>query len=554
MDFVSKAVAQILEVLRPMSPPARMTTGLLLVAIVVSLTYLFRTQTDKADGFLFGAQYLSQREIDNMQLAFGAAGLNGSEVEQHRIRVPRSQRADYLAAINAANAYPEHPGAASAQLFASTNALESRDVRERKALRADERDLENVICSFKGVEEAFVEIAETTSRGGIGLDTKRTVLINAKAYGGDYLSDELVKMMRRAGASGIGVEPDKVTVIDTNGRTHHLEGDGTSGENTIYALTQRRREESYRNKIQGLLNMIPGVVVEVFVELDKTLKDQTSTQKYDQPVTITTSALSKETSSTNAAPGGAVGARANLVQNQPNRVSESATENTSVETRDESRNIAGSSHQITELAPLATAYVTASVRVPWSYYERVWRQKNKTPPGEEDPVPPPTELDVIEDDTKLMIEELLKKVIPQVSAGADTIEPITVVTFYETPLPIPEDPGMTEDAASWFAMNWQTIGMFLVALVGVWSLRGMLTASEAESDVVAEQSIPIDSLAVNTPEHDTADEDDEDDLANSLKARFQSSGRSLRDELTELVREDPDAAANVLQNWIGEAA
>ena len=29
--------------------------------------------------------------------------------------------------------------------------------------------------------------------------------------------------------------------------------------------------------------------------------------------------------------------------------------------------------------------------------------------------------------------------------------------------------------------------------------------------------------------------------------------RSLRDELVEIVREDPDAAANILRNWIGSA-
>ena len=53
---------------------------------------------------------------------------------------------------------------------------------------------------------------------------------------------------------------------------------------------------------------------------------------------------------------------------------------------------------------------------------------------------------------------------------------------------------------------------------------------------------------------DEFDESDEEGLANSLKARFQGSGRSLRDELTELGREDPAAAAHVLQNWIEEAA
>jgi flagellar M-ring protein FliF len=39
-----------------------------------------------------------------------------------------------------------------------------------------------------------------------------------------------------------------------------------------------------------------------------------------------------------------------------------------------------------------------------------------------------------------------------------------------------------------------------------------------------------------------------------LKRRFRSTGPTLRDELTSMVKEDPDTAANVLRNWIGDAA
>lgn len=39
-----------------------------------------------------------------------------------------------------------------------------------------------------------------------------------------------------------------------------------------------------------------------------------------------------------------------------------------------------------------------------------------------------------------------------------------------------------------------------------------------------------------------------------LKRRFQTSGPDLRAELQEIVKENPDAAANILRSWIGEAA
>jgi flagellar biosynthesis/type III secretory pathway M-ring protein FliF/YscJ len=97
--------------------------------------------------------------------------------------------------------------------------------------------------------------------------------------------------------------------------------------------------------------------------------------------------------------------------------------------------------------------------------------------------------------------------------------------------------------------------MLGVAIFGVFFLRGMIqSAQNAEMSAFASNSDSVRRMA----EQSQGDENDEDneggEFANSLRGRFHASGRSLRDELTELVRDDPDAAANVLQNWITEAA
>ena len=44
MDFLNKAYAQIADLFRTMTPGARITAGLLLVVVVVSLGYLFNSQ------------------------------------------------------------------------------------------------------------------------------------------------------------------------------------------------------------------------------------------------------------------------------------------------------------------------------------------------------------------------------------------------------------------------------------------------------------------------------------------------------------------------------
>ncbi len=554
MDFLNKTGAQLRDLFQPMNPAARITTGLLLAAIVVSLVYLFRSETSSTDDFLFGAQTLSQREIDNMALAFGSAGLNDWEVEQHKIKVPRTQRDKYLAAIHDANAYPEHPGVPSAELFKSTNPLESRDVRDRKALRVKERELENLLRELHNIEEVFVQITDASQKSAIGHQNERHVLIQARGFGNNHLDEELVKSIRKAGARGTGAKIENVSVTDANsGITFEGDGSGGSfGEDNLFALTQRRWEQTYKRKIEDQLKFIQGISVEVFVGLDKNLKHQTTTQTYDDPVPVSDTEYVKESNSTNMPQGGVPGARANGIgQNEALAISgESGSENTLSESRNETNRIAGSTQQITEQAPLATEYVTASVAVPWSYYGKVWRSKN--PGGDE---PSPDDLSDIESEIKVLVENVVRTVIPRTSPGEDPFPRITVATYHETPLAMPPGPGFTENASSWFASNWQTIGLFIMAFVGLWMLRSMLRTTQAVPVAAGEQTIPIESLASGGERSEASDEEmDEEDLANSLKARFQHSGRSLREELTELVREDPDAAANVLQNWIGDAA
>ena len=68
---------------------------------------------------------------------------------------------------------------------------------------------------------------------------------------------------------------------------------------------------------------------------------------------------------------------------------------------------------------------------------------------------------------------------------------------------------------------------------------------------------PVATVAVSVPTKTTAEEPAEEAAEPEpiiLNRRVASSGASLRDELTAMVREDPDAAANVLRNWIGDAA
>ena len=63
MDIFNKAFAQLSDLFRSMTPGARITAGLLLVVVVVSLGYLFRYQTSAADAYLMNGEPIPASDL-----------------------------------------------------------------------------------------------------------------------------------------------------------------------------------------------------------------------------------------------------------------------------------------------------------------------------------------------------------------------------------------------------------------------------------------------------------------------------------------------------------
>ena len=107
MDFLNKAIAQITDLFRSMTPGARITAGLLLAVLVVSLGYLFNHQSSSPDAFLMDGESLPPSELKAIAGAFSKAKLGDYDIDaSHRIRVPAGEKAKYMAALVDGNAVP----------------------------------------------------------------------------------------------------------------------------------------------------------------------------------------------------------------------------------------------------------------------------------------------------------------------------------------------------------------------------------------------------------------------------------------------------------------
>ncbi len=201
-------------------------------------------------------------------------------------------------------------------------------------------------------------------------------------------------------------------------------------------------------------------------------------------------------------------------------------------------------------APVADApqRVTASVAVPRTYLEQVWRKEHSRAGGSTAPMPDEQALADVEARETQKIERLVGNLLPR-DAGAGPL--VAVSTFHTLSEPPTAEQQLREHALSWLKAHWQTVSLACLALVGLLVLRSMVrsVSGDAESRGSAATAGLPPTLSIVSD-----DFDDGSDAPSELFDGRSASGATLTSELADAVRNDPDAAVSVLRTWIGNAS
>jgi flagellar M-ring protein FliF len=271
MEWLTKAGNRAAAFLQSLSPTARVMVGISLLAIGGGLLYLSSAAFQERSEYLLGGRSFSDREIDRIQTAFARAGLNGWQVEQKRIRLPRSERHLYLAALEENGAMPESFGSAWEQLFDSPGFLEPGNIRQLRERHAREKELSLVVSRMAGVELATVKYDEVET-GGFPVVKRKTAMVAASARGGKPLGDDLVESIRNAVSGAIaGLESRDVTVTDLgSGRTYRgdEQPDETQRAGRAYIAAKKVFEDGWRQRLAEMLSVYPGIVIAVNADLN----------------------------------------------------------------------------------------------------------------------------------------------------------------------------------------------------------------------------------------------------------------------------------------------
>ena len=553
MDFLNRAFEQIKDVFASMTPGARITAGLLLVVIVVAMVFLFQGDVISGDNYLFGGRGFSTSELEAIESAFAKAGLTKYELEGNRVRVPSANKDKYIAALAENNALPPNFSDVFIVESRGANPFENKQQALLRWRTAKQRELALVIREMSGISASQV-IYDEVEKPGFPRKIEKTATVAVKAQGTNELEQHQIKAVRHlVSAAFAGLGHENVTVTDLNTGRSHGGGGGefASIDEDPYYERKQYYEKLWRDKIERTVSFVPGAEVSVDVTLnqDKLLRE--STVSLDpKPVTLSSDTIEKSTTSTRSAPRGRPGAAAqqNGLANQGSSIGAGPeTEATTDESRENLQRIPGHTQTVRDKAALVPQKVTAVIGIPSDYYKKIWQERNPPVPGEPEVTPEVQQIQAIEQEVIKKIEDMVVSLIPDIEATEDQYPLVKVKTVESLTSDPIAAPGFAQTAGGWLADNWNMLGMMLAGAFGLLMLRSMVKQRPSAPPSDSADRGPNLSLVGGTDE----DDDDEED---SPARQFANAGVNVKEELASMVRQNPDAAANILRSWIGEAS
>ena len=561
MDFLNQSFAQVRDLFLSMTPGARLTAGLLLAVVGISAGFLFTHESSKPDDYLFGGLYLTAEEADRVDAAIAKAGLNGAAREGNRVRVPSGRRSEYLAAVAASDALPRNFHSIIEKAVESGPFIGNEQTRQRVKL-AKEQQLSIMLRQLDWVENALVMFdvdKVRAARSPFG-QKRGSATVTVTPVAGESVNPRRMKTLRNLVAGAfVALEAKDVTVVDAFADT--VVGGGGSDSMLVDILDDpyyKRRityENYVRDQIHDMLSYIPGVRVQVSAELDTTLEKKMRSVTPDDAASATLREKKLETEETRSK--AQLTGRPGLVANGPNRQAATPAPpvppDRSQTTSKDTDIFVAATEEVQTLNGLTPTKVKATIAIPQSYLVQVWRQDNMPADGSDPGTPDASQLKMYRENEITRVEESVVQLLPSVSKE-DPYSQVKVTTIRELAKPQLAPPSTAENALAWAQRYWNTLAMAVLAVFSLFMLRSMVkSVPQSPPGRAAGATDDGPTLSVERESASAGEEDDEEESEGNRPKLRLKKGPTLKDDLVEIVREDPDSAAAILKSWISAA-
>lgn len=539
MDLLRQSTGQARQALDSMPPLSRAVLAVMLLLVLASGSFLYRSASDSSHEMLFGGRFLVDHELDAIELAFSRAGLDAWQRSGRQIQIPKEKRSEYLAALSDTSALPFTLRNPMKEAMQASNLFDSTSMRNSREMLAKEQDLGIKIAAFPDVQWASVDYDEGEKRG-LSSPKQQSASILVIPQTDSPLSHNRIKSIQElVRGSFAGLNAEDIVVIDTNANPD----DGVFNEDPAFRK-QKEVETRIEQKVRNLLADFPAKIA-VSAQIDDAsdkqralLKIRSDTVNLLTPKTLLDVLDDKHPVSTSKRDSASViGNRSVVITSSFDDLVREAADTIGKENQ---------TNDYSEFKSLRIKSVRVSVGLPTSYYQQLHTQEfRKNKPGKvgED-VPGMTDQDLadLRGKTEDVIRSAVTVLLPEAkSALTDT--PLVEVWDYTDFSGV----GVTSTNQAESIFGWMINSknhllylalsfLTLLAVVGYSKFSSQRKLLSHEDEAVAE-SLRLHEM---TKRHGELyrPTDHASKLERQLSASFES---------------DPELGAKVIQNWIRQA-
>ncbi|MDR1270713.1 MAG: hypothetical protein LBK82_14425 [Planctomycetaceae bacterium] len=575
MDYFKKFYFQFRDLYLSMTPGNRIVAALLFTTLLVSLGYLIVGSIKTSDPrskevALYNGWQFTKDEQRAVEDALANNNLRSHHWVGDQLMVPKAQQATYAATIHEAKAVDTR-GNARKEAALSLGPWSSSKMIEEQKTNAIAQDVADEITEMKGV--ASVSVVPSLRR-----EWDRNIWAKKEVFSVSVFVDTIsFKPLEDNTISAIGgavqgafrnADLKEIKIIDRrNNRSYNGAGEELTGGAGDYLRQMARYQNMFQDQIYNILPHIEGLQVATSVDLTKHLSEKIFTVEHGKPTTLTEHVLGIDYMKTGydrfGRPGQIAMMSRPLIEPQADIAGGAKT--TEKKHESEKSNALQGQEANTEIVPFTPERVLATLRIPHKHVLETWYLENSKQ-GEMPPEPTAEELEAVRETIRQTTQRSVAQLLMPWWKSKLNPDPLSMVTveFYRPK----EEPVIVlttwQQIQVWLKQNWQSLslmGLVLCGLCVLWSITKppkpepivIVEGSETPLEVIeARVRAEMEAKAAAEAEAAAAAETDEEDEINRTLDPF-GSIRSLKDEIAELIAENPEAAAAVIRQWIGNA-
>jgi flagellar M-ring protein FliF len=577
MDALKAQLDRVREQLAGLTGSQRMLVGTLVAVMALTLAYWgkFAGTPDMVPAL---DQTLTDEEMGPINRQLDMSGVPHSIVNG-RVMVPADRRQEVLANLMFAQALPTDTHSAFEEMSAKNLTwFSGQTEREQWATHAIEAELAAAIRRWPGVGDARVVINAKNERH-IGESIPPTATVDIRTRGAADKSQ--VKQLVQAAADGVagavsGMTPQNIRVIVDGRSTRVPAASEIGGIDVSSAIEMKEQSEAWQEqKIRNCFSFIPQLTAIVTCDVDTQTRDEHRTE-YDKTKAVVlaqTEHTQSAESHTSDAGGHEPGAASNDGISGPGGAGDNGgpssgpvTSNTTSTSDEQTGNQIFVPTTVTNSSTPAgkVTVVSAAVNIPMSYIARQFKQSN---PAVKDPSPADLQRQTTVELAKL--KDQVAKVVGLATPAAVSVDTFADDATADLTMAVAAGPSITSPSAALggLADHAKEIGVGVLAVVSLAMMFQMARKSSVILPVGGHASLA--GMGMASMSYGDGGDDEEEEPSRTPEVRQASMliggmegmeldaetvrTQQMLDQVSTLVKEDPDAAAALVKRWVARA-